>query len=143
MIRLPNLSTCICFILVSVPAAIADDVRNENGFVSVEAAHVLATKTGGTAQLQFKVSNLGDDPVNLVSVRSTVAPVSRMTIFDPYQGRQAVDDLSVRRDETLDLDTSHIRVELINLNKDIRPGSTIEFELVFRQFSATAEAHVH
>ena len=143
MIRVTLLLICICFILVSVPAAIADDVRNDNNFVSVEAAHVSASKAGGTAQLQFKITNNGNQPVNLKSVRSSLAQTSQVTIFDPYQGRQVIDDLSVLRDETLDLDTSHIRVELINLSKDIEPGSTIEFELVFRRFSTTAEAHVH
>jgi copper(I)-binding protein len=143
MIRVTHLLICICFILVSMPAAIADDVRNDNSFVSVEAAHVLATKAGGTAQLQFKITNNGNESVNLTSVRSNLTQVSRITIFDPYQGRQVIDDLSVQRDETLDLASSHIRVELINLTKDIKPGSTIVFELVFRKFSATAEAHVH
>jgi copper(I)-binding protein len=143
MIRAAHLLICICFILVSVPAAIADDIRNDNNFVSIEAAHVSATKAGGTAQLQFKITNQGNEPVNLRSVRSHLAQNSRVTIFDPYQGRQVINDLSVLRDETLDLSSSHIRVELINLSKDIEPGSTIEFELIFRRFSTTAEAHVH
>ena len=143
MIRVTHLLICICFILVTMPAAIADDVRNDNSFVSVEAAHVSAAKAGGTAQLQFKITNHGSDPVNLSSVRSKLTELSRVTIFDPYQGRQVIDDLSVRRDETLNLDSSHIRVELINLSKDIEPGSTIEFELMFRRFSTIAEAHVH
>jgi len=114
MIRVTHLLICICFILVSMPAAIADDVRNDNNFVSVEAAHVSATKAGGTAQLQFKITNHSNEPVNLSSVRSRLAQLSRVTIFDPYQGRQVIDDLSVRRDETLNLDSSHIRVELLN-----------------------------
>lgn len=143
MFRVTNRLICICFLLVSVPAAIADDVRNDNSFVSVEAAHVSATNAGGTALLQFKITNNGREPVNLRSVRSDFARTSRVTIFDPYEGRQVIEDLSVLRDETLDLASSHIRVELINLIKDIEPGSTIEFEMVFRRFSATAEAHVH
>lgn len=143
MIRVTHLLICICFILVGMPAAIADDVRNDNNFVSVEAAHVSAAKAGGTAQLQFKITNHSNEPVNLRSVRSKLAQLSRVTIFDPYQGRQVIDDLSVRRDETLNLDSSHIRVDLINLAKDMEPGSTMEFELVFRRFSTTAEAHVH
>lgn len=143
MIRVIHPLICICFVVVNLPAAFADDVKNDNSFVSIEAAHVLATEAGGTSQLQFKITNNGRESVNLTSVRSSLAQDARITIFDPYQGRQVIEDLSVQRDETLDLASSHIRVELINLTKDIEPGSTIEFELVFRKFSATALAHVH
>ena len=143
MFRVTRTLVCIFFSTISLSPAIADDVKNDDYAVSVEAANVPATKVGGTAQLQFKIINHGNESVNLRSVRSDLAQVTRMTISDPFLGRQAIDDLSVLRDETLDLDTSHIKVELINLKEDIKPGTTIEFELVFRRFSTTAEAHVH
>ncbi|NNJ74237.1 MAG: copper chaperone PCu(A)C [Anderseniella sp.] len=143
MFRVTRTLVCIFFSTISLPQAIADDVRNDDHTVSVEAANVPATKAGGTARLQFKIINHGNEPVNLRSVRSDLAKGTRMTIFDPFLGRRAIDDLSVLRDETLDLDTSHIRVELVSLTEDMEPGTTIEFELVFRRFSTTAEAHVH
>ncbi len=133
----------VCLMSINSFVASADDIGNDNSFVSVEAAYVSATKIGGTAQLQFRITNNGNTSVNLTSVRSHLAQRSRITILDPYSGRQEISDLSVQRDETLDLASSHIRVELINLNADIESGSTIEFELVFRRFSATADAHVH
>ena len=122
---------------------IADEVTDDTNLIIIDTAHATAVEAGGDTQIEFRVTNIGRRPLNLQAVQSDFATGSRIVVSDPFDGPFEVDDLSLLHDETLDLASSHIRVELLNLTQSIETGSTVEFELVFRQFITAGRAHVH
>jgi copper(I)-binding protein len=134
------------FLLVSAASggrALSDELTETVGGILVEDAVITPVKAGGTAHLQFKVTNFGSNSVNLRAVRSNVARVGRMTMLQPDSKPEIVSSFLILSEETLNLSTSHVRVELRDVKQAIEKGSSVEFDLIFRKFKMSASAHAH
>jgi len=143
---LPRLFSALfgALVLVSVSVVgIADESAEHIDGLIVEDATISTAKRGGTVYLRFKITNDSGKPVTLHSIKSPVSRDARIVVVDPIYGPQRTNDLSILRDETLNLASSHIRVELRNTNRSIKPDALVPFELIFRRSSMHAEAHAH
>lgn len=136
------LAGTLILVSASVPA-IADESAEHIDGIFVEDAIISTAKKGETAYLRLKITNDSGSPVTLHSIRSTVSNDTRFVVVDPIYGPYRTNDLSILRDETLNLASSHIRVELKNTNRSIAPDTIVPFELIFRRSSMLAQAHAH
>lgn len=127
---------------VSVPGITDESAEHIDGII-VEDAIISTTNRGETAYLSLKITNDSGSPVTLHSIKSPVSSDTRLVVVDPIYGPQQTNDLSILRDETLNLASSHIRVELQNTNRSIVPDTIVPFELIFRRSSMLAQAHAH
>jgi len=127
---------------VSVAGNADESTEHIDGLV-VENATISTAGRGGTVYLRFKITNDSRTPVTLHSIRSPMSSDIQIVIIDPSYGPRRISDLSILREETLNLASSHIRVELRNTNRSIEPDTLVPFELIFRRSSMHAEAHAH
>ena len=141
---LPKLFSVLFGVLVLVSVSVAgiahESAEHIDGLI-VEDATISTAKRGGTVSLRFQITN---DSGMLVTLRSIASPVSsdiRIVVVDPSYGHQRTNNLSILRDETLNLASSHIHVELRNTSRTIEPDTLVPFELIFRRSSMHAEAH--
>ncbi len=111
--------------------------------IVVENAAVQIAETGERHQLHFDIINLSADNIILHKVRTNAAKAAELKMNLPGQGYTLVSSIPILREETLDLDTTHIKVELIGAAHELYPGTEIEFKLVFQNFVKTAFADVH
>lgn len=128
---------------ISIEQSIADRTTERTDDVLIEQASATRAKVGETAFLRFQVSNYTSDTIRLIGVRSPVTRQANLIIVMPDVGAQVVNSLSILEEETLNVASSHIRVELKNVTSRIEAGSDVEFELIFENFITTATAHVH
>ena len=130
------------FVLFAAPAVTADETGEPISGLIIEDAVVSVAPKGGTATLGFRIENLSSGSVSLIGVRSMRAGkvVMRVGTGDVTEELTA---LAIHQDETLDLRSSHIRIELRNLVRPIKTGEMVRSELVFNTGTAIAEAHAH
>ncbi len=115
---------------------IADNIIVENAAVEI-------AESGTRHQLHFDIVNLSADNIILYKVRTDAAKAVELKMNLPGQGYTVVSSIPILREEKLDLDTTHIKVELTGTARRLSRGTEIEFELVFQNFVKTAFADVH
>lgn len=116
-----------------------ETTEHTNGII-VKHAVVDSAKTGNRSYLHFSIVNFSADNISLNGVRTNAATAVELEMNMPGRGYRLVSNVPILRDETLNLLTSHIRVGLTELTRDIEPGSEVEFEIVFQDFVMTAVA---
>jgi len=121
----------------------ADETTEQIPDIIVEQAVMTPATAGGTSQLRFKITNLSSNSVKLIAVRACASKNVRILMDVHDNGHEHVSGLLIRPEETLSFSSSHIRVELANLTRDIKLGTKVEFHLEFQGFSADAVADVH
>lgn len=129
---------------VAVNPSAADEAFEPLSSVTVYDAVVDSAPTGATSRLQMKIENLSSEDVTLIGVRSPMAESGALVVVggpEPDAGTSLV--LLIRQEETLDLQSSHIRLELRGLKSPLTEGDSAPFELVFRHGFALGTAHVH
>ncbi len=136
------LALAMIFAVLATFAA-ADEASETSDGLHIEEAVVTRAQVGESARLRFKISNYGTRKVRLNSVRSDVAQDARLIMTLPGGLSKAVSGLPILQEETLNLATSHVQVELKELKQALLAGSTFEFEAVFQDFTLRAFAHVH
>lgn len=139
LLRIPLV---LFFAISTHTAAMADETSEQKTGILVEEAHITVSEDPSIAGLEFSITNMGSSDVTLISLSSMLT--DRIEIFI-YEGgnRTVISDLAILQEETLDLASSHIKVELVGVKQKLQPGSTFEFNLHFRDFQTTAIAHVH
>ena len=128
---------------ITVELTVADETTERSDGIIIEDAVITPVKVGETAYLRFKITNFGLRSTTLQSVRSNISSAVKMVMTIPGKGSHIVSDLVILQEETLNLASSHIRVEFQDVNKTIEPGTNIEFELKFWDSKITAFAHAH
>tara|TARA_R110002126_G_scaffold226044_2_gene370798 strand:- start:2130 stop:2693 length:564 start_codon:yes stop_codon:yes gene_type:complete len=121
----------------------ADETSEVRSGILVEEAVLEPAKKGENARLHFKITNLSTENVILQKVRATVAKSVEVQMILDEEGYKRVESLHILREEILNLQSSHIRIEFIDLLEDLEPNSKIEFKLVFNKFETFAIADVH
>lgn len=128
---------------ITVVQAAADETTEQTEGIIVEDAVVTPARRGETAYLYFKVTNIGVERAMLLSVQPEIPSVAQIILTAPEKEPQVITQLLILREETLDFASSHIRVELKDIQTPIEAGSTLKFDLVFRRFTTSASAHAH
>ena len=131
-----------CFTTITTFAFADEKTETYDGIV-VENAYIQTDHTKATSQLKLKVSNYSSDDLKLLDVQSAAFERTSLMLQMPGAGKVKVDSLTILQEETLELDTSHISIELKRLRHAIKPGDKIEFELVFSDQTIQALADVH
>lgn len=128
--------------LAVLPAQADEQTETYSGII-VENAFIDVDRNKPVSQLRLKISNFSSADLTLLEIRSDTFERAVILLNTPSKGPVEVDTLSILQEETLALDSSHIRVELRNLNRAIRPNNRVEFELLFAGQTIRAMADVH
>lgn len=123
--------------------AAADVTSEPLSGVTVEEATAEPAKAGEVSKLRFRLVNSGVSNLTLTGIHSPLSEAGALVLRGPLTGPRDVTTLTILQEEELDLMTSHIWGELRGLKRELATGSFVEFELVFRSGSVSAEAHVH
>ena len=132
----------IVFSLQSI-AVNADDVEETLKGIVVDSATVSASPQGGTAELKFRVANEGRNTLTLMSIASQLSDDITFVMNDPYEGPKRLRSVSVPRDESLDMTSSHFKAVVRNVKRSLEPGDNAKFEFRFSTTSITVNAHVN
>jgi len=131
-----------CFTTITTFAFADEKTETYDGIV-VENAYIQTDHTKATSQLKLKVSNYSSDDLTLIDVKSVSFEHANLLLQMPGVGKVKVDSLTILQEETLELDTSHISIELQKITHAIKSGDKVEFELVFSEQTIQAFADVH
>ena len=136
--------TILLAVLVSTSASFADETTEAVDGILVENAQIIRIPSDESrAQLKFSVSNFGTNDVTLVGLSSEAAGGIEMYFFSSDGTKQMITDLTVLQEETLNLASSHIKIDLVDVKRELNPGMKVEFKLNFRGFHSLALADVH
>ena len=109
----------------------------------IEDAVATPADAGETAIIGFRIDNFSGRNASLMGVSSQTADSASIMMRGGGVGTHVTTAVSVMQDETLDLRTSHMWVELRGLKSEIREGDLVPFELVFARGRVIAQAHAH
>lgn len=136
--------TILVAVLVLTGASFADETTEAVDGILVENAQIVRIPSDeNRAQLKFSVSNLGANDVTLIGLSSGIAEGVEMYFFSSDGTRQTATDLTILQEETLNLASSHIKIDLVDVKRELAPGMKVEFRLNFRGFDSEAFADVH
>lgn len=136
---------CALLVLaVALSGPVSADIESEvlNGVV-VDQAWASPAAAGSKTRLSFRIDNRSGRNLILDDVSSGSAEAAQFFMSENSLSETPVDELFIPDQEVLNLDSSHLSVELIGLRRELRPGQTFDFELVFRTGRAPARAHIH
>jgi len=124
-------------------ASRADESSEPITGLYIEDAVATPADAGETAIIGFRIDNFSGRNVSLMGVSSQTADSASVVMRGGRVGTHVTTAVSVMQDETLDLRTSHMWVELRGLKTKIREGDLVPFELVFARGRVSAQAHAH
>ena len=129
--------------LITTNAARSDETSEHHDGVLVENAMMVISADGNAAELRLSVSNIGTDDVTLVNLATEIAEKIEIYYLSPSGQKTVVTDFTILQEETLELPSSHLHIDIVGLKRPLEPGAKEEFKLIFRDFEATAVADVH
>lgn len=121
----------------------ADEISESYDGILVEDAYVQTDFREPIAVLKLKISNFSSSDTTLLGVKTKNFSNARLLMNGSDQEVVEVDSLTILQEETLNLDTSHIWVELSGLRQAIKIGEKIEFDLLFSTGEVSASADIH
>ena len=124
-------------------AAPADQPPDHHGRIIFDKVWATAAEVGDRSKLRFRLVNQSYDPVYLLGVDSPVATHARIVARISDRDTTTIESVAVRADSELDLNTSHMWIELGPLARPIKPGESIPIELIFVRSRVRVYAHVH
>ena len=140
--RLLSTAVAAAVICFSMPT-LADEETETYDSIIVENAFVEVKGTTAPLRLKFDISNLSSSVLTLEGVRTDRFEKANLYMRLPGKGVVEVDSLTILKEETLELGSSHIVVELRTPNRAFKPGEKIEFELLFSDRIVRAIADIH
>ena len=121
----------------------ADESSEPISGIYIEDAVATPAAAGETAIIGFRIDNFSGRNVLLMGVSSENAETALMMMRGGGAGTHIATGVSVFQDETLDLRTSHMWVELRGLKSAIEDGDLVPFELLFARGGVYVQAHAH
>lgn len=131
------------FVMAAPFIASADQTKEILDGVAVEDAVATAAPSGGVSEVRFRLDNASGRTLRLRGVKSKLAGSAALVMRMPETGPTDVESLTVLDQETLDLRSSHIWIELRDLTLPLDANDVVGFELVFDKGVVHAVAHVH
>lgn len=144
--RAPKIFTTLLVattVSISITPSLAQETTEHIEGVIVEDAIMHPASLGERSYLCFRIVNLSPNTIILNRVRTSAANAVEILMDVPGPGHRSVSNVPILREETLNLMTSHIRVELNQLTQELLPGTEIEFEIEFQNFVISAVADVY
>lgn len=111
--------------------------------VDVAGATAKSARAGEDTTVHFALENFSGRDLMLVGARSEVASTGALVLSVPGQPPEDVDVFMILDEERLDFGSSHIRIELRKLRRDLLDGDVISMELLFRQGIVPLRMDVH
>lgn len=121
----------------------ADESSEPNPGIYIEDAVATPAAAGETSIIGFRIDNFSGRSVNLMGVSSENATSALILIRGHGARTHIASGVSVMQEETLDLRTSHMWVELRGLKSAVMEGDLVPFELIFARGQVSAQAHAH
>ena len=131
-------------VLVAIhTAALGDAPELPYGRVTISEVNATHAAQSGTSKLRFTVANDRPDVFHLLEITTPVARTAVLVGRIGSEKTTTLDSASVPSDGVLDLNTSHLWVELRGLTRALVAGDAFPVELNFGAFRVSALAHVH
>lgn len=128
---------------VGISTAHADEAFELLNGANVTSATATPAPKGGTSRIALRLENYSSADIYLLGIRSKMADSGVLMIQSAGMPAQTAKQYLVRAEETLDLATSHIWLELRGLRMPLTVGKEIRFDLIFRNGITPGLAHVH
>jgi copper(I)-binding protein len=126
------------------PVAVrADESSEPFSGVYVEDAVATPAAAGEVSFVGFRIDNFSGRNLQLMGVNSDAAETTLVLVRRGGTGGRIANTVLVMQDETLDLRTSHMWVELRGLKSEVREGDLVPLELIFARGRVPAQAHAH
>ena len=138
---LAGLTATVCAQLVL--SANADESSEPISGLLVDEAIVTPASIGSTAVGRFRLENVSGRTLVLTGAKARWAKAARIVIRGGSGRVDGISALAIKENETLNLQSSHLWVEFIDIVRPLQDGETIDFELVFAAGVVTVSAHVH
>lgn len=121
----------------------SDEITETYDSIRIENAYIQTDPQSPVSFLRLRIANQSSGDLTLLKIKSERFERAEILMNVPGKGAVEVDGLTILQEETLALDTSHIRIELSNLKRAISLSEKIEFELQFENQTIRALADVH
>lgn len=119
----------LAFVLFfSAPVAAHTDFSYQ---VAVDHALLRPAKAGDNALLKLRIQNRGTSIIHLLRVESPITTGSRIIFDDGRRRSGSLESVAILPGEELDLASSHMWIELLELTEPLRDGQHVPLRLVF------------
>ena len=123
--------------------AVADAPELAYGRIFVTAVNATQTISSGTSKLRFTLENDLSRPFHLLEITTPVANKAVIVGRTGPEETTVMESAFIPSEGVLDLNTSHLWVELSGLKRKLAAGENFPIELDFGTFRLSAIAHVH
>ena len=152
LLRLPARSTSktvLAFAVSAIATSVVTDSllahetsENRTGIV-VNGATLAPVAAGQTATVQMNITNLRTRPLYLTGIEADFAGPAVITMGLSPETMSRADLLPILHDETLELDTSHIKATFPHIDRPLKDGDEVVLFLDFNGLVVEAVADVH
>ena len=116
-------------VLSVVPARLTAEDFNQIGRLQIVHSRAHPAAVGESTRLHMKIVNDGFDDLHVVKLTSPVATNVRISLIAPHGRSVPLNSITVTAHEIIDLGTSHFRVVLDGLSRDLRAGENFSLTL--------------
>ena len=131
------------FLILSVSFAFAHEESESTNGIIIHEAVAAPAKRGEHSKLRLKITNYSMRNLSLKNIRADVSNTAKVEMRLNGKLEEPRHGIAILREETLDLASSHINVELVGLTKSLIVGDKIGLVLDFGEFETQAIADVH
>ncbi|GLQ07448.1 copper chaperone PCu(A)C [Sneathiella chinensis] len=126
---------------LSLSTAMADDIVVFQS-AAIEDAYLTPAGTGGTSTLRMRITNEGFDNMTVLGVGGKSFQRSRIIAKLGDLEYAELDSISIPREESLDMTSMHLFVQLNNMDKPVKTGDVVNLTLVLPYGELPFQAHV-
>ena len=136
-------AVCALLLLLSARPVAADSIVRLGNDLKIDSTSAQPAPAGGCTRVRLRVVNEGTRNVNLLGASSAVAEQTLLVArIDPINA-VSLPSIAIPAQETLDLDSSHLWLELCGLNKPLAPGDSFTLTVEFVGWRTDVDVDVH
>lgn len=121
----------------------ADAIPDRYGAVTVTDAMVGAASSGKNTILRLRLVNESSETLTVMGVASEQISGARILAATSHGVPEDLGSISILAEETLDLHSAHLKIELIGLKQHFHRGQVIPLTLTLLRGDIPINAHVH
>lgn len=111
--------------------------------VLIGEAYATVSSKKDSVILQMYIDNSGDEDIYLLEAQTSIAKGSAIFGRVGHMSAVVMDSTLIPSGYITDFGSSHLRIELYELNRRLNEGDTFDVTLEFLRGSATIPVHVH
>ncbi len=139
-----SLALLVSFIaMVISPVVRADAAPDAYYGVTITNVAVQSASSGQNSELRFHIVNDSAASMTIIGVESGLLTGARILAQTGHGEPVDLGSISVAGEETLDLNSSHLKIELTGLKRDFKTDQIIPLSLVLVRGTIPIKAHVH